>query len=232
MHENYDDKFDYGINQFLQFGFSCVMLYYTDIIFLLLLQFRSRTVAAMTFIQDSEVFFGGESNASELLKDRIERDVSMGIRFLLKAQQKTDFNLMRGAVPGRFTGKKPAALPPVSKEEEYDEDYDMAEVRVDYVQHSMSAVMAYEAFLLDKMGKRHEQLAFHEKVHHAVHHAVRHVKHKFDNATASTVFVNYAILGAVCLLVTIVLSIVYLPTSWLPFSARRHRRRRRVKRTD
>ena len=208
------------------------MFYYTDIIFLLLLQFRSRTVAAMTFIQDSEVFFGGESNASELLKDRIERDVGMGIRFLLKAQQKTDFNLMRGAVPGRFTGKKPAALPPVSKEEEYDEDYDMAEVRVDYVQHSMSAVMAYEAFLLDKIGKRHEQLAFHEKVHHAVHHAVRHVKHKFDNATASAVFVNYAILGAVCLLVTIVLSIVYLPTSWLPFSARRHRGRRRVKRTD
>jgi hypothetical protein len=194
----------------------------------------------MTFIQESEVFFGGESDATELLKDRIERDVGTGIRFLLQAQQKTDRNGMRGAVPGKFTGRKPAALPASSAEssndesedEQNDKDFHLAEVRVDYVQHSMSAVMAYETFLLDEMEKRHEQMAFHEKVHQVVHHAVRHVKHKIDTATASSAFVNYVILGAVCLLVTVVMTLVYLPSSWIPFSARHYRRRRRVKRKD
>ena len=194
----------------------------------------------MTFIGESEIFLGGDSDDTELLRDRIERDVGSGIRFLIKAQQKNDRNNMRGAVPGKYTGKipvlpasaNPARYEESDDEEKHDSDFDLAEVRVDYVQHSMSAVMAYEAFLLDKLEKRYNQKGFHEKVHEKVHKAVRHVKHKFDAATASSAFVNYVILGAVCLLFSIVVCLAYLPWSWIPCLGKRGRRRRRIKRND
>jgi hypothetical protein len=194
-------------------------------------------VAAMTFISDREVFFGGDSDATELLKDRMERDVGMGIRFLLDAQQKNNHNEMRGAVPGMYNGRKPVVSSSRagenSNDESEDENYDLAEVRVDYVQHSMSAVMAYEKFLLKKMEKQHKKKAFHEKVHEKVHKVVHHVKHKFEAATASSAFGNYCILGAVCSLVTIVVCLAYLPRSMIPFLGRgRRRKRRRVKRND
>lgn len=217
-------------------------------------------LAAMTFIEDSEVFFGDEHDATELLKDRIERDMDMGIRFLLTTQQKSDRNDMRGAVPGKFTGRQPV-FPihraesndddPISTKagtyenenenepESEDKDFNLAEVRVDYVQHSMSAVMAYETFLLDKLEKRHAQKGFHEKVHENVHkvhekvHKVVHrVKLKINTATASEVFVNYAILGAICLLAIVVICLAYFPWSWPRFLARHRRRRRRVKREE
>lgn len=208
-------------------------------------------LAAMTFVQDSEIYFGGGGDGAELLKDRLERDVDTGIRFLLKSQQKNDANNMRGAVPGNFNGRKPV-LPPgssssheedasksksnsndeSSEDEEHDEDFELADVRVDYVQHSMSAVMAYEAFLIDKLAKRHKGKAFHEKVHEHVHKVVHHVKHKIDVASASSTFVNCAIMGSVCLLLTIVVCLAYLPWSAIPFLGRPRRRRRRVKRND
>jgi len=184
-------------------------------------------LAAMTFIEESEMFFGTEGDSTEPLRNRIERDVGSAIRFLLRAQLKTDYNNMKGAIPGQVTTEK-LDLPEYGE----DEDFDFAEVRVDYVQHSMSAVMAYEAFLLDKMEKRHNQKAFHERVNEHVHKAVKHVKHKFDTATSSSVFVNYCILGAVCLLFGVVVCLAYLPSSWIPFLGRRSRRRRRVKRKD
>ena len=174
----------------------------------------------MKFIKESETFFGSEGDATELLRDRIERDVGSAIRFLLRAQLKSDYNNMKGAVPGEFIS------------ENLEPSGNAAEVRVDYVQHSMSAIMAYEAFLLDKIEKRHNQKAFHERVHEHVHKAVRHVKHKFDAATSSSAFINYLILGTACWLVSVVVCLAYLPWSWIPFFGQRSRRRRRVKRND
>ena len=211
---------------------SCRALFLQSVTFSLIELFfeilkSSFTVAAMTFIEESEIFFGTEGDSTEPLINRIERDVGSAIRFLLRAQFKTDYNNMKGAIPGQVTTEK-LDLPEYGE----DEDFDFAEVRVDYVQHSMSAVMAYEAFLLEKMEKRHNQKAFHERVHEHVHKAVKHVKHKFDTATSSSVFVNYCILGAVCLLFSFAVCLAYLPWSWISFLGRRSRRRRRVKRKD
>lgn len=177
-------------------------------------------VAAMKFIKESEIFFGSEGDATELLRNRIERDVGSAVRFLLRAQIKSDYHNMKGAVPEEVTSEN---LEPSGKG---------AEVRVDYVQHSMSAIIAYEDYLRDKVEKRHNQKAFHERVHDHVHKAVRHVKNKFDTATSSSVFVNYLILGTVCWLVSFVVCLAYLPWSWIPFLGRKRRRRRRVKRND
>ena len=189
-------------------------------------------VAAMTFIKDTELFFGdGEEDATELLKDRMERDIAIGIKFLLKAQVKSDFHNMKGAVPGRFTLKK-LSPPPNNDGHEDDEDFEFAEVRIDYVQHSMSAVMAYERFLLDKKMQHENNKAFHRRVKDNVHKAARHVKHKINNAASSAVFVNYAILATVCIFVILVIALAYLPWSWIPILGRSKRRRRRVKRND
>jgi len=195
-------------------------------------------LAAMTFIGDSEMYLGTEDDAAELLKDRIERDVGMGIRFLLNAQQKNDHNNMRGAIPGKFVIGDPQ--PPEqhhsgSSDEEHDLAFDLAEVRVDYVQHSLSAVIAYESFLLGRLEKNHGEKAFHEKVQevYKVYHKVkRHVKHRFDIATASQAFVNYAILGSICFLVSVAVCLAYSPCSIFSFLAGRRRRRRRNKRKD
>ena len=186
----------------------------------------------MTFIKDTELFFGdGEENATELLKDRMERDIAIGIQFLLKAQVKSDFHNMKGAVPGRFTLKK-LSPPPNNDELEEDEDFEYAEVRIDYVQHSMSAVMAYESFLLDKKLQHENKKAFHKRVNDNVHKAVRRVKHKINTATSSAVFVNYVILATVCIFVVLVIALAYLPWSWIPILGQSKRGRRRVKRND
>mmetsp|Transcript_6369 Transcript_6369/g.15272 ORF Transcript_6369/g.15272 Transcript_6369/m.15272 type:complete len:200 (+) Transcript_6369:208-807(+) len=199
----------------------------------------------MTFIQDSEVFFGGRgeeegynsnnnsNDATELLKDRIERDVDMGIRFLLQAQQKSDQRNMRGAVPGKFTGKQPVFSAKGGNDED-DEDFDLAEVRIDYVQHSLSAVMAYEAYLLDKIEKRNAGKAFHEKVHEKVRSVadpiIHRVRNHIDKATSTDANVNYGILGAMGLLVLAVVCVAYMP--WICCSSRHRRRKRRIKRSD
>ena len=209
----------------------------------------------MTFIKDTEPFFGSrEGDTTELLRDRIEHDVGLGIRFLLKAQQKDNKNNMRGAVPGKYTGQHPANLNVNLKESnlghaadvdadadadaasedeedsEDDEDYDISEVRVDYVQHSMSAVMAYESFLLKKKNQKEEGKRFRDKVNEKVHRVADKVKHKIDNVTRSSTFVNLVLLCIVVFLVLVVICIAYsLPLS--SFSRRKHRRRR-VKRQD
>lgn len=187
----------------------------------------------MTFIQDSELFFRDEEDATELLKDRIERDVTSGIRFLLKSQVKTDFHYMKGAVPGKFTTKKLSPPPLDSNDDrhENDKDFDYAEVRIDYVQHGMSAVMAYEKFLLDKIEANHSNKAFHKRVHENVHKAVRDVKHKIHKAASSSIFVNYAILATVWLVAILVICLAYLPWAWIPIVGG-SKRRRRVKRKD
>jgi len=211
-------------------------------------------LAALTFVQESELFLGGNTedasrtdkgDATELLRDRIERDVEMGIRFLLKAQQKSDRNNMRGAVPGKYTGKRPVLSTKYNRagriahddqegSEDDDEDYYIAEVRVDYVQHSMSAVMAYESYLLNKTQQKRKR--FHEKIHEKVHNIadpiLHHVRKKIDTATRSSTFVNYAILVAVGFLILVMVGLAYCPASLLPFSRRYPRRPRLHKRED
>lgn len=85
-------------------------------------------MAALTFILPSEVEDG------IFLRDRIWTDVTYGVNFLLAAQQTNDDNNMRGAVPAKFPSRPQAAGDFL--------------VRVDYVQHSMSAVIAYEREVL------------------------------------------------------------------------------------
>lgn len=188
----------------------------------------------MSFIKDTELFFGDdeEEDATELLKDRIERDVAAGIKFLFQAQVKSDFHNMKGAVPARFTMKK-LSPPPNDDERQEDEDFEYAEVRIDYVQHSMSAVMAYESFLLRKKEEYQNNKAFHKRVNEHVRKAVNHAKHRIHKAASSSVFVNYAILATVCVFVLLVIGLAYLPWSWIPIlGGRSNRIRRRVKRND
>ena len=208
-------------------------------------------MAALTFVQESEIFLGGNSeeegedkkgnhaDATELLRDRIERDVGMGIRFLLEAQQKTDQNSMRGAVPGMYSGKKPAALSKSNDDEEEgsedgEEDYHLAEVRVDYVQHSMSAVIAYESYLLSKtqQAKKRFHEIVHEKVRNVADPILHHVRKKIDTATRSSTFVNYSILALLLCFVVAVIALAYCPLSILPSSRSHRTRRRRLKRRD
>jgi hypothetical protein len=88
-------------------------------------------VAALTFLRGSETYVGG------FLRERIWNDVTLGVKFLLASQQTSDNNNMRGAVPARFPYRA-----------KFDEDI---EVRVDYVQHSMSALIAYERTMLSML---------------------------------------------------------------------------------
>jgi len=205
-------------------------------------------LAALTFVQESELFPGGntedgdntneEGDPTELLRDRIERDVGMGIRFLLQAQQKSNQNKMRGAVPGMYTGKTPV-LPHLGKEDssnsedEEDEDFQIAEVRVDYVQHSLSAVLAYEAFLKARANEAGARKGFHQAVHETVRKVaapiIHHVKRRLDMVTRSTTMVNYAVLCSVVAFVAAVVGLAYCPGFCF---GRRRRRKRRVERND
>eukprot|EP00536_Pseudo-nitzschia_multiseries_P003496 jgi/Psemu1/301994/fgenesh1_kg.54_\ len=144
---------------------------------------------------------------------------------------------MRGAVPGMYTGKTPV-LPSKedasnSEDEHEDEDYQISEVRVDYVQHSLSAVLAYEAFLRAKGQEANAKKGFHEAVHETVRKVaapiIHHVKRRIDTATRSSAMVNYAVLSAVVTLVLAVVGLAYCPG--LCFG-RRRRRKRRVERND
>jgi len=202
----------------------------------------------MTFVEDTELFFGPETDATELLRDRMDRDIELGISFLLRAQQKHNQNEMRGAVPGKWTGRAPRSQngsnddnsnsedESNSEKESKDPDFSIAEVRVDYVQHSLSAVMAYEAYLLDKLDQEHNSKGFHEKVHEKFHKVAHHVKHHIEKAKASSVFMNYAIIAALGALITLAVCLAYQPFAYVPFPRlfllAGHRRRRRVKRND
>ena len=88
-------------------------------------------MASLTFIGESELFKSDKENVAKPLRERIFEDVSKGIEFILSSQQTSTDNNMLGAVPVRFPPKADSAVKDSS-------------VRIDYPQHSMSAVIAYE----------------------------------------------------------------------------------------
>mmetsp|Transcript_22243 Transcript_22243/g.52345 ORF Transcript_22243/g.52345 Transcript_22243/m.52345 type:complete len:244 (+) Transcript_22243:39-770(+) len=98
-------------------------------------------LASLTFIGESELFKSDKENIVKPLRDRIFEDVSQGIGFILSSQQTSTENNMLGAVPVRFPKKTDSALKDSS-------------VRIDYPQHSMSAVIAYETHVFDNQRKR------------------------------------------------------------------------------
>jgi len=91
-------------------------------------------MAGLTFVKDDEMFL--EENDVELLRDRMVFWIQHGADFVTKSQYNKDNNNnnknMFGGVPRKFPQKS----------------HDQMEVRIDYVQHSMSGIIALEQFLL------------------------------------------------------------------------------------
>lgn len=87
--------------------------------------------ASMSIVKEYEMFIDMEGGEVVPLRQRMLEYIERGVTFLLEAQQKGNENNMRGAVPVRS---------PLVKDKD-------VEVRVDYVQHSMSAIIAYEALV-------------------------------------------------------------------------------------
>jgi hypothetical protein len=81
-----------------------------------------------------ERFIGIGEDHVENLKERMYRDISIGIKFFAYSQETVETLNMHGGVPLKY--------PPNGDSNK--------EVRVDYVQHSMSAVIAYERLLRSK----------------------------------------------------------------------------------
>ena len=213
---------------------------------------RTLIVAALTFIQDSEVYLGDPDHAdttTELLRDRIEHDVTWGIQFLLHAQHTTNEQGMRGAMPGKVRPQIKWGTRHEAEEESSSEDQEdplLTEVRVDYVQHSLSAVIAYEAYLLQKEEKvqqdQKRRPIFHtnmsdkvhkvqatvtEHVHTAqdkVHHVTDHVKQRLRTQNSTTTpmdtFINVALLlGILLFFFVIVVYVLYVPSYLLSSSS-------------
>lgn len=88
-------------------------------------------IAALSFVREHEMFTSDNEEGAERLLDRMHHDIRAGINFLLNSQETDESNNMHGAVPVKFPS----------------EDHKAKEVRVDYVQHSMSAMIAYEKLL-------------------------------------------------------------------------------------
>ena len=87
--------------------------------------------ASLSFVRDSEMFVSDYEDKAEKLVDRMRHDIRLGVQFLIDSQETDDSHNMHGGVPVKF----PA------------ENHHSREVRVDYVQHSMSAMIAYEKLL-------------------------------------------------------------------------------------
>ena len=85
-------------------------------------------LASLSVVKDHELFIDINTQQVAPLRERMLRYIELGVDFLIDAQQTEEANDMKGAIPVRS---------PIIK------DADNA-VRVDYVQHSMSAVIAYE----------------------------------------------------------------------------------------
>jgi hypothetical protein len=88
-------------------------------------------IASLSFVRDSEMFVSEFEDTAINLKVRIRSYIRTNIQFLLESQEKDNSHNMRGAVPYSF---------PLN-------DHRSMEVRVDYVQHAMSAMIALERLL-------------------------------------------------------------------------------------
>lgn len=94
-------------------------------------------IAALSFVRPTEMFTSDKEDNAETLLDRMHHDIRLGISFLLESQDtSTEYN-MHGGVPVKYPAETSRAK----------------EVRVDYVQHSMSAMIAYEKLLLASSAK-------------------------------------------------------------------------------
>jgi hypothetical protein len=94
-------------------------------------------IAALSFVRPSEMFASDKEDHAERLLDRMHHDIKLGISFLLSSQDTSTANNMQGGVPVKFPAETSKAK----------------EVRVDYVQHSMSAMIAYEKLLHSSTAK-------------------------------------------------------------------------------
>ena len=95
-------------------------------------------LAATTFVRDDELFVVDWDPKVERLQDRMLYFIQLGVDFLLESQEENTSYNMQGGVP--------AVYPADSDKKK--------EVRVDYVQHSMSAMIAYEKYLQSGGGSK------------------------------------------------------------------------------
>ncbi|KAL3896351.1 MAG: hypothetical protein SGARI_007197, partial [Bacillariaceae sp.] len=163
----------------------------------------------------SEMFIGEEEQIAQPLRERIEESIEYGVKFLLDSQELASNHQMDGGVPERYPIKNP------------EQD---ANVRVDYVQHSMSAMIAYEQYVQEKkhsggklLRKGMKKLKkFRESVVEKVHHkkGLNRGDAVIVNADAG---MNYFVLLIVFALILGVVILVYQPHK---------KKRRRLKRRD
>ncbi|KAG7339085.1 hypothetical protein IV203_025815 [Nitzschia inconspicua] len=166
-------------------------------------------LAALTFIRESEMYIGEDEHIAQPLRERIEEIIEYGVKFLLDAQELSSINNMQGGLPERYPIKDP--------EEE-------SNVRVDYVQHSMSAIIAYEQYVLEK--KRGVKLVrqgvknikkLRDKVADRIHRPRR--SSRGDAVVAGPdAGINYVLLAICCILILTTVVMVYKPIQ-------RHRRK-------
>jgi hypothetical protein len=173
-------------------------------------------LAALTFIRDSEVYVGEDERVVQPLRERLEEVIEYGVKFLLDAQELSTSNLMQGGVPARYPIKNA------------DDD---ANVRVDYVQHSMSAIIAYERYLLEKKSgtklmrnglKKLKNIR--DNVAGKIHS--KHHKNRGD-AVIADAGTNYVLLAFIFAVIAAVVMLVYKP-----IFLRRQSRQSKVKRRD
>jgi hypothetical protein len=175
-------------------------------------------VAALAFVRDSEMFVSEEEQIVKPLRERIVEDVTQGIRFLLSSQQRTTENKMLGAVPERY----PKTLSNAHGD---------GNVRIDYPQHSMSAVIAYERFVLDL--ERHKAEPRNGSFGSIPNHLRKLLPHrngtsfsKTGNATEfsadGSFWANFILMGSIILILFFLVLNVFA-------SPRKGRRQRRLK---
>jgi hypothetical protein len=88
-------------------------------------------LACLSVVKDYEMFIDVNGNVVVPMRERMLKYIELGVDFLLDAQQNEDIHDMKGAVPVRS---------PIERDSD-------GVVRVDYVQHGMSAVLAYETLM-------------------------------------------------------------------------------------
>lgn len=151
------------------------------------------------------MFVSEQERVVQPLRDRIIHDVKLGVRFVLGSQQTTTKNNMLGGVPERFPAKN---------------DGD-GNVRIDYPQHSMSAMIAYERFLLEERKKSGGRLG----INHLRKLLPRGSPQKggdgSNGAGTHSLWANFILMGSILLIgIVLVVSVFISPN---------RRRRRRLK---